>query len=97
MQKVKNQVLPGGAAERRSGKVKEHQGVGEGDRLVEPHPAVPEAKAAGGSSTRSRGPPTLLPPSRRRGPKRRGGNGNRHLLGAAGKSPPGLPHLPSCP
>jgi len=25
-----------------------------------------------------------------------GGNGNGSLLGAAGESPPGLPHLPSC-
>ena len=24
-------------------------------------------------------------------------NGKRSLLGAAGESPPGLPHLPSCP
>jgi len=53
--------------------VKEHQGTGEGDRLVEPHPVLPEAKAAGGGSTSSRGPPTRLPPSRKRGSKRRGG------------------------
>ena len=45
----------------------------EGDPLVEPHPAFPEAKAEGGGSARSRGPPALLTPSRKRGPKRQVG------------------------
>jgi len=36
------------------------------------HPAIPEAEAAGGSSTESREPPTLLTPGRKRGPKRWG-------------------------
>ena len=55
---------PGGRAERGSGEVKDHPGVWEGDWLVEPLPAFPEAKATGGNSTRSRGPPTLLPSSK---------------------------------
>jgi len=42
---------------------------------MEPHPAVPEAKAAGGCSTRSRGPPALEPPSTRKAPKRQVGMG----------------------
>jgi len=39
---------------------------------MEPQSAFPEAKAAGGCSTRSRGPPTLLPLSRKRGSKSQG-------------------------
>jgi len=40
---------------------------------VEQHPALPEAEAAGGGSTKSREPPTFLPLSKNRGPKRQGG------------------------
>jgi len=64
---------PGGRAERRSEEVKEHPGAWAQDQLVEPLPALPEAKVAGGGSTRSRGPPMLSPPSRKRGRKRQGG------------------------
>jgi len=43
--------------------------------------AIPESKAAGGSSTRSRGPSTLLLPSIRRGPKRLRGMKTRPCSG----------------
>jgi len=63
---------------------------------VELHPALPEAEAAGGGSTKSREPPTLLPPSRR-GDLRDGGQwkwvpvpGGRQILSRA-PSPAQLP------
>ena len=79
---------PGGRAEGGSGDVKEHPGVWEGDRLVEQHPALPEAEAAGGGSTESREPPTLLPPSRKRGPKRWGGMEKGPCSGGQANLPP---------
>jgi len=58
-----------------------------------PHPALPEAEAAGGCATKSKGPPTLLPPSRKRGPKRWGEW--KQVSAQGGKRIPSWPHSPS--
>jgi len=63
-------------------------------QLVEPHPALHEAEAVGGSSTKSKQPPTLLPPSRKRGPKRQGGMEKGSCSG--GQANP-LPASLTCP
>jgi len=47
--------------------------VREGNRLVEPCPAIPETNAEDGRSARSRRSSALSPPGRRRGPERQRG------------------------
>jgi len=68
---------------------------------VKPHPVLPEAKAVGDGSTRSRGSPTLLPPSRKKGPKRQGGTetgpcSGRQVNPFPTPSPPQLPLSNRC-